>query len=144
MSLLIGITSAVLFLQVHDVALSPARLFITSLVMATPGLVLQAQLLRWPVLRQVVVLGVWGLLLLLLVGLASGGLGPAQLSLVLAPLVLPLIVLGLLFGIPRLRAIAPYLLPPVFLIVLLGQFGLEILQRLVAGGPEGAFGVFIS
>jgi len=142
-SLLIGITSAVLLLLVEGQTLLPMRLLITSLVMATPGLVLQAQILRWPVLRQAVVLVVWSLLLLLLVGLASGGLGLDQLGLVLVPLLLSLVVLGLLFGIPRLRAIAPYLFPPIFLVFLLGQFGLEILQWLVAGGPEGALGAFV-
>lgn len=144
LSLLIGATSASLYLLVHFGSLSPVRLLITTLVMATPGLVLQAQILRWPLPRQILALGGWGLTLLVLVGLASVAFGQDQLGLVVPQLLGPLIVLGLLFGIPRIRAIAPYLFPPVMLLVMLAVLGQQVLAALVANGPGGVLGVLLS
>lgn len=144
LSLLIGATSATLYLLVHFGGLLPLRLLITTLVMATPGLVLQAQILRWPVPRQILVLGGWGLALLLVVSLASTASWPALLLWVAWQLFGPLVMLGLLFGIPRLRAIAPYLFPPIFLLVFLAVLGLEVLKWLVASGPGGVLGVLLS
>ncbi len=144
LSLLIGATSASLYLLVYFGSLSPLRLLITTLVMATPGLVLQAQILRWPLPRLILALGGWGLALLVLVGLASVAFGPDQVGLVMPQLLGPLIVLGLLFGIPRLRAIAPYLFPPIVLLVFLAVLGLEVLKWLVASGPGGVLGVLLS
>lgn len=144
LSLLIGFTSATFYLLVHFRSLSPVRLLIMALVMATPGLVLQAQILRWPLPRQLLALGGWGLALLLLVRLASVASGQDQLGLVVPQLLGPLIVLGLLFGIPRLRAIAPYLFPPVMLLVMLAVLGQQVLAALVANGPGGVLGVLLS
>jgi len=144
LSLLIGFTSATIYLLVHFGSLTPVRLAIMAMVMATPGLVLQAQILRWPLDRQLLALGGWGLALLLLVGLASAASGQDQLGLVLPQLLGPLIVLGLLFGIPRLRAIAPFLFPPVMLLVLLAVLGQQVLAALVANGPGGVLGVLLS
>ncbi len=144
LSLLIGTTSATLYLLVHFGGLSSVRLLILALVMATPGLVLQAQILRWPFPRQLLALGGWGLALLLLVRLASAASGQNQLGLVLPQLLGPLIVLGLLFGIPGLRAIAPFLFPPVVLLVLLAVLGQQVLEALVAQGPGGVLDVLLA
>ncbi|MEA5392467.1 hypothetical protein VB738_14485 [Cyanobium gracile UHCC 0139] len=144
LSLLVGFTSATLFLLVHFGSLAPLRLLILSLVMATPGLVLQVQILRWPFPRQLLALGGWGLALLLLVRLSSAASGEEQAGLVVPQLLGPLIVLGLLFGIPRLRAIAPFLLPPVVLLVLLAVLGQQLLAALVAQGPGGVLGVLLA
>jgi hypothetical protein len=144
LSLLIGATSASLYLLVYFGSLSPVRLLITTLVMATPGLVLQAQILRWPFTSQLLVLGGWGLALLLVVSLASTASWPALLLWVAWQLFGPLVMLGLLFGIPRLRAIAPYLFPPIFLLVFLAVLGLEALKWLVDNGSGGVLGVLLS
>jgi hypothetical protein len=144
LSLLIGFTSAALYLPVHFGSLSPLRLLITGLVMATPGLVLQAQVLRWSFQKQALVLAGWGLVLLLLVRLASTAFGLEQLGWIVPQGLVPLIVLGILFGIPRLRALAPYLFPPVFLLVLMAVLGQQLLANLVASGPGGGLGVLVS
>lgn len=57
---------------------------------------------------------------------------------------MPLIVLGIMFGILRLRAPAPYLFPPVFLLVLMAVLGQELLASLVGSGPVGGLGVLVS
>lgn len=144
LSLLIGATSATLYLLVHFGGLAPVRLLILALVMATPGLVLQAQILRWPFPRQLLALSCWGLALLLLVRLASAASGQNQFGLVVPQLLGPLLVLGLLFGIPGLRAIAPFLFPPVVSLVLLAVLGQQVLAALVANGPGGVLGVLLS
>jgi hypothetical protein len=144
LSLLIGFTAAAVFLLVHFGSLSPVRLLILSLVMATPGLVLQLQVLRWPLPRQLLALAAWGAALLLVVGLASAASVQDQAGLVVPQLLGPLILLGLLFGIPRLRAIAPFLFPPVLLLVLLAVLVQQLLASLVAEGPGGVLGVLLS
>jgi hypothetical protein len=115
-SALIGYTGAWLYLSVHQQefgGITPLRLLLVGLVWCTPGLILQAQVLRWSLQRQLLVLLIWGSALVLLMALASGGFRADALGLVLPQLLLPQLVLGLLFGIPGLRAIAPYLFPAV-------------------------------
>jgi hypothetical protein len=144
LSLLIGLTAAVLYLVVHFGDLSPLRLLITALVMATPGLVLQAQILRWPFRKQASILLGWSLLLLLLVKLASRAFGLDQMGWIAPQVLLPLIVLGILFGIPGLRTIAPYLFPPIWLLVFLASLGQQLLGSLVSSGRVGVLGVLLS
>lgn len=144
LSLLIGITTAVLYLMVHFGGITPLRLLITSLVLTTPGLVLQAQILCWPLRLQLLVAASWGLVLLLLVRLASIAfeLGPVAVWIALH-LGIPLVVLGILFGIPRLRAIVPYLFPPIFLLAFLSSLGLQLLVGLVNVGSGGVLEVLL-
>lgn len=115
-SVLIGTTGAWLFLLVHEQefgGVTPLRLLLVGLVWCTPGLVLQAVIQRWSLKRQLPVLLVWSTALVLLLALNSGGFRVDSLGLVLMFLVPAVLVLGLLFGVPALRAIAPYLFPVV-------------------------------
>ena len=115
-SVLIGTTGAWLFLLVHQQesgGIAPLRLLLVGLVWCTPGLVLQAVIMRWSLQRQLPVLLGWGTALVLLLALNSGGFREDSLRLVLVFLVPAVLVLGLLFGVPSLRAIAPYLFPVV-------------------------------
>lgn len=115
-SVLIGGTGAWLFLLVHQRqfgGITPLLLLLVGLVWCSPGLVLQALVLRWSLQRQLPVLLGWGSGLVLLLALNSGGFRSDSLGLVLLFLVPALLVLGLLFGVPGLRAIAPYLYPVV-------------------------------
>jgi hypothetical protein len=144
LSLLIGITTAALYLMVHFGGITPLRLLITSLVLATPGLVLQAQILRWPLRLQLLVAASWGLVLLLLVRLASIAfeLGPVAVWIALH-LGIPLVSLRILFGIPHLRAIVPYLFPPIYLLAFLSSLGLQLLVGLVNVGSGAVLEVLL-
>lgn len=115
-SVLIGTTGAWIYLLVHQLefgGITPLRLLLVGLVWCTPGLVLQAQVLRWSLQRQLPLLLGWGSALVLLLALGSGGFRVDSLLFVLMHLLPALLVLGLLFGVPGLRAIAPYLFPVV-------------------------------
>ena len=115
-SVLIGTTGAWLYLLVHQQefgGITPMRLLLLGLVWCTPGLVLQAVILRWSLQRQLPVLLGWGTALVLLLALNSGGFRADSLAFVLMHLLPAVLVLGLLFGVPGLRAIAPYLFPVV-------------------------------
>lgn len=115
-SVLIGTTGAWLFLLVHQQefgGIAPLRLLLVGLVWCTPGLVVQAVIMRRSLQRQLPVLLGWGTALVLLLGLNSGGFRVDSLVFVLQFLVPAVLVLGLLFGVPGLRAIAPYLFPVV-------------------------------
>lgn len=115
-SVLIGTTGAWLYLLVHQQefgGITPLLLLLVGLVWCTPGLVLQAVILRWSLQRQLPVLVGWGTGLVLLLALYSGGFRVDSLGFVLLFLVPAVLVLGLLFGVPGLRAIAPYLFPVV-------------------------------
>lgn len=106
-----------------------------SLVWCSPGLVLQALVLRWPLSRQLPVLLGWGTaLVLLLAAMSSGGFSIASLSFVVVHILLPLVVLGLLFGVPVLRAIAPYLFPVVAALCLAVNAAFDALAALVEQG----------
>ena len=117
-SVLIGTTGAWLYLLVLQQeigAITPLRLLLVGLVWCTPGLVLQAVILRWSLQRLLPVLLGWSTALVLLLALNSGGFRADDLGLVvfLLPPVLVAAVLVPLFGVPALRAIAPYLFPVV-------------------------------
>ena len=73
-SVLIGTTGAWLYLLVHQQefgGITPLRLLLVSLVWCSPGVVLQALVLRWPLSRQMPVLLGWGSALVLLLAAAS-------------------------------------------------------------------------
>lgn len=115
-SVLIGTMAAWLFLLVHHQAfggITPMRVLLVGLVWCTPGLVLQAVILRWTLQRQLPVLLGCSTALVFLLALNSGGFRADSLGLVLLFLVPAWLVMGLLFGVPGLRAIAPYLFPVV-------------------------------
>ncbi len=134
-SVLISTTGAWLYLLVHQQeigGITPLRLLLVSLVWCSPGLVLQALVLRWPLSRQLPVLLGWGTaLVLLLAAMSSGGFSVASLSFVVVHILLPLVVLGLLFGVPVLRAIAPYLFPVVAALCLAVNAAFDALAALV-------------
>jgi len=137
-SVLIGTTGAWLYLLVHQQefgGITPLRLLLVSLVWCSPGVVLQALVLRWPLSRQMPVLLGWGsALVLLLAATSSGGFSVASLSFVFVHILLPLLVLGLLFGVPVLRAIAPYLFPVVASLCLAVIAAFNALAALVEQG----------
>jgi hypothetical protein len=138
-SVLIGCTGTWLYLAVHQQqfgGITPLRLLLVGLVWCIPGLVLQALVLRWSLQRQLLVLLGWGSGLVLLLALASGGFRQDSLVFVLMHLLPALLVLGLLFGVPGLRAIAPYLFPAVAALCLAVIATLNGLASLV--GQESA------
>ena len=136
-SVLIGTTAAWLYLLVHQQGvngITPMRLLLVCVVWCTPGLVLQAVILRWPLQRQLPVLLGWGTALVLLLALNSGGFRDDSLSLVLQFLVPAMLMIGPLFGVPGLRAIAPYLFPVVALQCLAVIAAFNALAALVEHG----------
>lgn len=137
-SLLVGFTAGSLYLTVHSAMLgevTPLRWLIVGLVLSTPGVVLQAQILRWNLRRQLSALVLWALGLLSLL-IITGSFSSDGVLWVLIQLVIPQLMLGALFGIPGLRAITPYLLLPVLIIVLLALSSLGLLMTLVTTTPQ--------
>lgn len=137
-SVLIGTTGAWLYLLVHQQefgGITPLRLLLVGLVWCSPGFVLQTLVLRWSLSRQLPVLLGWGTaLVLLLAAASSGGFSISSLSLVAVHILLPLVVLGLLFGVPVLRAIAPFLFPVVASLCLAVVLAFNALAALVEQG----------
>lgn len=133
---LIGLSSAALFLVGGGFSPSLRVLLLIGLWAAAPGWLLQLPLMHWPWQRSLMISGAAGVLLILSLGLAAGGNDARSWvglsGFVASQLLLPLTLFGLLFGIPRLRAVAPYLYLPVLLVVLLAVAGQAALLR-VAG-----------
>jgi hypothetical protein len=130
----------------------PLAWMLFGLVMATPGLILQMELMRWTLSRQALLAVAWVGSLGLLFSLAGVNVAMGMV-LILPMVVIPFVLFQLLFGIPELRGIAPFLLAPVFIIVLLALLGQELLAGMLGswGAPDlgwlvgalGAVGVFL-
>jgi hypothetical protein len=135
---LIGLSSAALFLAGFSALPSPRLLLLIGLWAAAPGWLLQLPLMRWPWQRSLLISAAATGLLIVVLRLASleGNAGQwTELSgFVASQLLLPLPLVGLLFGIPRLRAVAPFLYLPVLLVVLLAVTGQGALLA-VASAP---------
>jgi hypothetical protein len=137
-SLLVGFTAASLYLWVHAASfggVTPLRWLFVGLMLSTPGVVLQAQILRWSLRRQLAVLLLWGLSVLAILAITNN-LSSAGMDWMLIQLLVPQLLLGALFGIPGLRAIAPYVLLPVLIVVLLALASLGLLMTLVLNAPQ--------
>lgn len=142
LSALVGMTAAFLYLGVFGAGvggINPLRVLVVGLWWAAPGWVLQLLLMRWAWPRVLLaaaalVVGLLGVLVL-----ASNPLGSNQVlsdfKLLVFIVYIPLLVLGLLFGIPRWRAVAPFLFLPVLLICLLAEVGLGVLADLFQNQP---------
>ena len=152
LSIILGMICSLAWLVSLGAGWKPLAWMLFGLVMATPGLVLQMELMRWTLSRQVMLAVAWAGSLVLLLSLAGANAG-LGLILILPMVVIPLVLFQILFGIPELRAIAPFLLAPVFIIVWLALLGQELLVGMVgsSGGPDpgwlvgglGAVGVFL-
>jgi len=124
---LIGLSSAALFLVGFSAQPSPMLLLLIGLWAAAPGWLLQLPLMRWSWRRSLPISAAAAGLLIIVLRLASLEGDARQWSeltgFVASQLLLPLPLIGLLFGIPRLRAVAPFLNLPVLLGVLLAVAG---------------------
>lgn len=136
--LLIGLSHSVLALLFFygDGLLSPGRALTLGLVYAWPVVLTWGLARRWPWVRTWLAVGVYLLLMLLLVQWRSVEPRPlASTAGWLAGLVLiPTAVTGLIGASPRIRAIAPYLLPPGLLLAA-GTIGIQLWQLDGANDP---------
>jgi hypothetical protein len=138
--LLIGLTAALLYLQVHGIATSPFRVLAVGLVWATPGWLQLGLMARLPWRRglALVLAGFAGLFVVIVpMQLETSGASLLQLlQWLLTAGLLPLAALTLLIGIPSLRASAPLLYGPVAGLTLLATLGQPLLMGAFAAGLQ--------
>jgi hypothetical protein len=146
LSLVVGLSAAWLYLLTNGLEVLPRRWLLTGLVMATPGLVMQMQLMRWPMGRQAGAIGLGSAALSALVALASGGEANlwAILGWILPQVLISLLVFRMLYGIPRLKALAPVLATPVLMVVVVALLGQQLLAHLVSAGSDGPLGGLVA
>ena len=152
LSTILGLICSLAWLVSMGAGWKPLAWMLCGLVMATPGLLLQMELMRWSLGRQALLAVAWVGALGILFSLAGIDLGMA-LALILPMVVIPFVLFQILFGIPELRGIAPFLLAPVFIIVWLALLGQELLAGMLGSwggaglgwlvGAIGAVGVFL-
>lgn len=146
LSVVVAGSGNALYLAVNGLEILPQRLLVVALVLGTPGLVLLMQLQRWTLPRQLAALALWLLVLVLLYAVVAVDRSRTAeaLAWIVPQLLWPWAVFGLLYGVPALRALAPFLVLPVFLLVLLVQLGLQLLVAWAAAGFPGPLAVLVT